>query len=76
VYPCKELEIIWKKWVATVRKINNIYCCLNQNQGFDKLGEKRGMTVFLTMLKSSELIPQCCLDLNVSKILDNASMET
>lgn len=76
VYPIKELETIWKKWVGAVRKVYNISIAyLNQNQGFDKVGRKGGKMGFRTMLKSSGLIPQWCLDLNVSKILDNASME-
>ncbi len=76
LYPCKELEIIWKKWVAAVRKVYNISIAyLNQNQGFEKVGNKGGKMGFRTMLKASGLIPQWCHDLNVSKILDNASME-
>jgi putative transposase len=76
LYPCKELEIIWKKWVAAVRKVYNISIAyLNENQGFDKVGKNGGKQGFRTMLKASGLIPQWCLDLNVSKILDNASME-
>lgn len=76
VYPAKELELIWKKWVAAVRKVYNISIAyLNDNQGFSKVGKKGGKMGFRTMLKASGLIPQWCLDLNVSKILDNASME-
>jgi len=82
VYPSKELAIIWKKWVAAVRKVYNISIAyLNQNQGFKKMshafakGNKGGKMGFRTMLKASGLIPQWCLELNVSKILDNASME-
>lgn len=76
VYPVKELELIWKKWVAAVRKVYNISIAyLNENQGFNKIGKKGGKMGFRTMLKASGLIPQWCLDLNVSKILDNAAME-
>ncbi|CEJ47732.1 Transposase, IS605 OrfB family, central region [Umezakia ovalisporum] len=76
VYPAKELEIIWKKWVAAVRKVYNISIAyLKENQGFSKVGNKGGKMGFRTMLKGSGLIPQWCLDLKVSKILDNASME-
>lgn len=76
VYPSHELEKIWKKWVAAVRKVYNISIAyLNQNQGYEKVGKKGGKLGFRTMLKASGLIPQWCLDLNVSKILDNASME-
>jgi putative transposase len=76
VYPVKELEFIWKKWVSAVRKVYNISIAyLNENQGFSKVGKKGGKMGFRTMLKGSGLIPQWCLDLNVSKILDNASME-
>ena len=76
MYPVKELEVIWKRWVAAVRKVYNISIAyLNENQGFIKIGKKGGKMGFRTMLKSAGLIPQWCLDLNVSKILDNASME-
>ena len=77
MYPSKELEVIWKKWVGAVRKVYNISIAyLNEHQGFEKVGRKGGKMGFRTMLKASGLIPQWCLDLNVSKILDNASMET
>jgi putative transposase len=76
VYPGKELTAIWKKWVAAVRKTYNISIAyLNQNQGFEKIGKAGGKMGFRTMLKASGLIPQWCLDLSVSKLLDNASME-
>ena len=76
VYPCKELERIWKKWVAAVRKVYNISIAyLNQHQGYTKIGDARGKRGFRMMLKASGLIPQWCIDLSVSKILDNASME-
>lgn len=76
MYPSQELEIVWKKWVAAVRKVYNISIAyLNENQGFDKIGKKGGKMGFRTRLKASGLIPQWCLDLNVSKILDNAAME-
>jgi len=76
VYPIKELESIWKKWVAAVRQVYNIAIAyLNEHQGFDKVGKKGGKLGFRTMLKASGLIPQWCLNLNVSKILDNASIE-
>ena len=76
VYPCRELEKVWKKWIAGVRKVYNISIAyLNENQGYEKKGKKGGKLGFRTMLKASGLIPQWCLDLNVSKILDNASME-
>jgi putative transposase len=75
VYPTKELAVIWKKWAAAVRKVYNISIAyLNQNQGFEKIGNKGGKMGFRTMLKASGLIPQWCNELNVSKILDNASM--
>lgn len=71
VYPSKELAVIWKKWVAAVRKVYNISIAyLNQNQGFEKIGNKGGKMGFRTMLKASGLIPQWCEYLNVSKILD------
>ncbi|AOY84883.2 transposase [Moorena producens JHB] len=76
VYPSKELEKIWKKWVSAVRKVYNISIeQLNRNQGYTKVGKKGGKHGFRTWLKQSGLIPQWCRDLNVSKILDNASME-
>ncbi len=76
VYPCKELEKIWRKWVASVRKVYNISIAyLNQHQGYTKIGDKGGKMGFRTMLKASGLIPQWCIDLSVSKILDNAAME-
>jgi putative transposase len=76
VYPSKELGIIWKKWAAAVRKVYNISIgYLNENQGYTKIGKKGGKQGFRTMLKGSGLIPQWCLELNVSKILDNAAME-
>ncbi|WP_198954194.1 RNA-guided endonuclease InsQ/TnpB family protein [Moorena bouillonii] len=76
VYPSKELEDIWKKWMAAVRQVYNISIeQLNKNQGYTKVGKKGGKYGFRTWLKQSGLIPQWCKDLNVSKILDNASME-
>ena len=76
VYPVKELEVIWKKWMAAVCKVYNISIAyLNKNQGFTKIGKKGGKMGFRTMLKASSLIPQWCLDLKVSKILDNSAME-
>ncbi|WP_424096198.1 RNA-guided endonuclease InsQ/TnpB family protein [Moorena producens] len=76
VYPSKELEKIWKKWISAVRKVYNISIeQLNKNQGYKKVGKKGGKHGFRTWLKQSGLIPQWCKDLNVSKILDNASME-
>ena len=76
VYPSKELGKIWKKWVAAVRKVYNISISyLNQHQGYTKIGKKGGKHGFRTMLKDSGLIPEWCLNLNASKILDNASME-
>ncbi|NEO10641.1 MAG: helix-turn-helix domain-containing protein [Moorea sp. SIO3I8] len=34
VYPSKELESIWKKWVSAARKVYNISIeQLNKNQG-------------------------------------------
>ncbi len=76
VYPNKELAGSWKKLVASVRKVYNILIAyLNQHQGYEKIGNKGGQQGFRTMLKASGLIPQWCLGLNVSKILDNASME-
>jgi len=68
--------VIWKKWMAAVRKVYNISIAyLNENQGFTKIGKKGGKMGFRTMLKASSLIPQWCLDLKVSKILDNSAME-
>jgi putative transposase len=76
VYPSKELSVIWKTWVNAVRKVYNISIAyLNKNQGFEKIGNKGGRMGFRTMLKATGVIPQWCLELNVSKILDNASME-
>jgi putative transposase len=76
VYPSKELGYTWKKWVAAVRKVYNISISyLNEHQGYTKIGKKGGKHGFRTMLKGSGLIPEWCLKLNVSKILDNASME-
>jgi len=74
VYPGKELEKIWKKWVAAVRKVYNISIAyLNENQGYTKIGDAGGKRGFRMMLKASGLIPNWCIDLSVSKILDNAS---
>jgi len=76
VYPSKELESIWKKWVSAARKVYNISIeQLNKNQGYTKVGKKGGKHGFRTWLKQSGLIPEWCKNLNVSKILDNASME-
>ncbi|WP_293098032.1 transposase [Moorena sp. SIOASIH] len=76
VYPSKELEKIWKKWISAVRKVYNISIeQLNKNQGYTKVGKKGGKHGFRTWLKQSGLIPQWCKNLKVSKILDNASME-
>ena len=76
VYPNSYLKLIWKKWVAAVRKVYNISIeQLNKNQGYTKVGKKGGKHGFRTWLKQSGLIPQWCKELNVSKILDNASME-
>jgi len=76
VYPTKELEAIWKKWVAATRKVYNLSIAfLNQNQGFVKLGKSGGKRGFRVVLKASGLIPKWCIDLCISKLLDNASME-
>ena len=76
VYPTKELKVIWKKWLAATRKVYNISIeYLNQNQGYTKVGKKGGKYGFRTWLKQSGLIEQWCKDLNISKLLDNASME-
>ncbi|AOY85024.1 transposase [Moorena producens JHB] len=76
VYPVKELEKIWKKWVAASRKVYNISIdYLNTEQGYVKTTKKGGKHGFRTFLKSSGLIPQWCIDLGISKLLDNASME-
>lgn len=76
VYPNKELSIIWKKWIAAVRKVYNISMSyLNEHQGYTKVGNTGGKMGFRTMLKGSGLIPEWCLQLKASKILDNASME-
>ncbi len=75
VYPSKDLSLIWKQWVAAVRKVYNISIAyLNEHQGYDKIGNAGGKRGFRMMLKASGLIPEWCLKLNVSKILDNASM--
>jgi putative transposase len=38
VYPSKELEKIWKKWLAAVRKVYNISIAyLNKHQGYKKV---------------------------------------
>lgn len=76
VYPVKELKLLWKKWLAASRKVYNISIeYLNKNQGYTKVGKKGGKLGFRTWLKQSDLIPQWCKDLNISKLLDNASME-
>ncbi|NEO96061.1 MAG: transposase [Moorea sp. SIO3G5] len=76
VYPVKELEKIWKKWVAASRKVYNISIdYLNREQGYVKTTKKGGKHGFRTFLKSSGLIPQWCIDLGISKLLDNGSME-
>jgi len=76
VYPTKELEAIWKKWVAATRKVYNLSIAfLNQNQGFVNLGKSGGKRGFRVVLKASGLIPKWCIDLGISKLLDNASME-
>lgn len=76
VYPAKELKVIWTKWLAASRKVYNISIeYLNENQGYTKVGNIGGKHGFRTWLKQSGLIPQWCKDLNVSKLLDNASME-
>ncbi len=49
VYPNKDLEKIWKKWVAAVRKVYNISIeQLNKNQGYTKVGKKGGKHGFRT----------------------------
>ena len=76
VYPCKDLAVIWKKWVSAVRKVYNISIAyLNEHQGFTKIGKAGGKQGFRTMLKASSLIPAWCAKLGISKLLDNASME-
>jgi putative transposase len=76
VYPSKELEAIWKKWVAAARKIYNISIAfLNQHQGYEQIGKSGGKRGFRAMLKASGLIPSWCTELGISKVLDNASME-
>jgi putative transposase len=82
VYPVKALNSIWKKWVGAYRFVYNLSIAyLNQNQNFpkpsktnskDKLGGKMGFKKFL---KASGLIPQWCVELGISKLLDNSSME-
>ncbi|MEC4817477.1 MAG: hypothetical protein SAK29_30035 [Scytonema sp. PMC 1069.18] len=62
--------------MAAVRKVYNISIAyLNEHQGYQKVGKSGGKMGFRTMLKASGLLPDWCLKLNVSKILDNASME-
>lgn len=81
VYPSKELEQIWKKWVSAVRKVYNISISyLNEHQGFQKPVKKKGGELggkmgFKKFLKASGLIPEWCRELGISKLLDNASME-
>lgn len=76
VYPVKELKKIWKQWLSATRKVYNISVeYLNNNQGYTKVGNKGGKHGFRTWLKQSGLIPQWCKDLNISKLIDNASME-
>jgi putative transposase len=77
----KPLELIWKKWVAAVRKVFNISIAyLNANQGFPKPlkangAEAGGKMGFKKFLKASGLIPDWCIELGVSKLLDNACQE-
>jgi putative transposase len=82
VYPVKTLHQIWKSWVGAVRRVYNISIAyLNENQKFPKLakakgkGELGGKMGFKKFLKASGLIPQWCIDLGISKLLDNASQE-
>lgn len=81
VYPTKDLEKIWKQWVAAVRKVYNIAIAyLNEHQKFpkpakEKGGELGGKMGFKKFLKASGLIPDWCKGLGVSKLLDNAAME-
>lgn len=81
VYPSKDLEQVWKRWVYAVRKVYNISIAyLNENQSFPKLakqkgGELGGKLGFKKFLKASGLIPEWCRELGVSKLLDNASTE-
>lgn len=81
VYPTKELEKLWKQWVSAVRKVYNVSIAyLNHNQKFPKPakeagGELGGKMGFKKFLKASGFIPQWCVDLGISKLLDNASME-
>jgi putative transposase len=76
VYPAKELKLIWMHWLAATRKVYNISIeYLSTNQSYTKVGKKGGKHGFRTWLKQSGLIPQWCKDLNISKLLDNASME-
>ncbi len=81
VYPVKELEKIWKKWVAAVRKVYNISIAyLNDHQKFPKPasykgGELGGKMGFKKFLKASGLIPDWCKELGISKLLDNATRE-
>jgi len=80
VYPVKGLEKIWKQWVAAVRQVYNIgIAYLNEHQKFPKPskqkgGELGGKMGFKKFLKASELIPEWCKQLGISKLLDNASM--
>lgn len=81
MYPTKDLEKIWKQWVAAVRKVYNIAIAyLNEHQKFpkpakEKGGELGGKMGFKKFLKASGLIPDWCKGLGVSKLLDNAAME-
>lgn len=64
-----------------VRKVYNISIAyLNEHQGFpkpvkEKGGELGGKMGFKKFLKASGLIPDWCIELGVSKLLDNACQE-
>lgn len=68
VYPTKQLEKIWKKWIAAALMVYNIAISyLNEEQGYIKVGKQGGKRGFRTWLKASGLIPQWCVELGVSK---------
>jgi putative transposase len=81
VYPSKDLENLWKRWVSASRKVFNLSIeYLNEHQAFPKPakvkgGELGGAMGFKRFLKSSGLIPEWCKELGISKLLDNASQE-
>ncbi|MEG4803037.1 transposase [Microcoleus sp. ARI1-B5] len=61
--------------MSAVGQVYNISIAdINEHQGFTQIGKsgrKRGLRM---VLKTSGLIPQWCIDLGASKLLDNSSM--